>query len=186
MILGVTGTLSAGKDQLAAYLQSKGFKHFSLSDMIREDLRSKNHEITRDSLRKRGNELRQEHGFGILGELAAKKVAHEANKNFVITSIRHPDEANALMKLPNFHLLSLDAPIEIRFKRAYERNREKENIPTLEDFRRSEAVEITSPDPASQQLTATMALARYNIINNGTLEELNMKIDALIEKLSNN
>ena len=41
MILGVTGCFCAGKDSLAAYLRKKGFERISLSDMIREEILSR-------------------------------------------------------------------------------------------------------------------------------------------------
>ena len=148
MIIGVTGTLSAGKDEFSKYLMAKDFIHISLSDSLREELRSRNEEISRTALQDLGNELRRNHGLGILAKKASEKII--PGKNYVITSIRNPEEILVLKKLKNFHLVSLDAPIETRFQRAALRNREHEPQ-TLEDFKKAESRELASKDPANQQ-----------------------------------
>ena len=41
MIIGVTGYPCSGKDELAKYLENKGFGHISLSDFLREMIKKK-------------------------------------------------------------------------------------------------------------------------------------------------
>jgi dephospho-CoA kinase len=180
MIIGVTGTLSAGKDEFSRYLSTKGFNHISLSDSLRDELKSRNEELTRVALQDVGNELRRKFGLGVLAKRAIDKIA--SGKSYVITSIRNPEEVLALKQLNNFHLVSLDAPIEIRFQRATSRNRECE-AQTLEKFKMTEARELASHDPANQQLIFCMQLADKKIINDGSIELFHKKIDSLLENL---
>ena len=55
MIVGVTGFFAAGKDTVAEILQERGFRHVSLSDIIREEIRSRGEEVTIPHLTTVGN-----------------------------------------------------------------------------------------------------------------------------------
>ncbi|MCJ7582348.1 MAG: AAA family ATPase, partial [Candidatus Aminicenantes bacterium] len=57
-IIGLTGTNGSGKGAAAEYFISKGYAFFSLSDVIREELKKDGCEPTRDNLIRKGNELR--------------------------------------------------------------------------------------------------------------------------------
>ena len=46
MLIGLTGRNAAGKGEVARYLQKKSFYYYSLSDVIREDIRSRGQEPT--------------------------------------------------------------------------------------------------------------------------------------------
>ena len=57
MILGITGTYASGKDTVANILIKSRFNHISFSDILREELKKEEKEITRDDLIKRGIRL---------------------------------------------------------------------------------------------------------------------------------
>ena len=58
MIIGLTGRNAAGKGAAADFLKSKGFTFHSLSDVIREEVKRRGLELTRDALIATGPELR--------------------------------------------------------------------------------------------------------------------------------
>ena len=93
MLIGLTGRNAAGKGEVARYLQKKSFYYYSLSDVIRDEIRSRDLQPTRESLITVGNELRQRYGANILAERILAKV--EDDKHYVIDSIRNPAEVNA-------------------------------------------------------------------------------------------
>ena len=66
MLIGLTGRNAAGKGEVAEYLKKKSFYYYSLSDVIRDEIRSRGQEPTREALIEVGNELRQKHGAHIL------------------------------------------------------------------------------------------------------------------------
>lgn len=181
IIIGVTGTLGAGKDTLAGYLISKGFEHISLSDLIREELKKTGQEVTRENLVKAGNEMREKEGNGVLAKRAIGRMSGE--KNYVVTSIRNPLEIRTLAGSRRFVLLSVDAALEVRFKRILERGRNEKDARTLEEFREAEAREMRSDNKSSQQLGACMAMAKFTIVNDSTLEQYYKKIDELMPHL---
>jgi len=180
MIIGLVGMYASGKDSVAEHLADRGFTHFSLSDMLREELRRRGLDITRENLIEVGNELRSTYGHGVLGKKALENIT--ANKgDFVISSIRHPAEAKELMTHGHFFLVEVRAPIKTRFKRLKKRNRE-EDPTTLADLKENEKLESQKEGPG-QQLTNTLKLAKYVLTNDSTLKRLQDKTDKLVADL---
>jgi len=181
MIFGLIGRNCAGKGEVAQFLQSIGFNFFSLSDIIRDELKSRGLDNTRENLIEIGNELRRQFGPPVLAERVLQKL--DPDKNYVIDSIRNPYEVEALRKRSNFRLVKITADEELRFERIQSRGREGDPK-SLEEFRRLEAEEMTSTDPTRQQLVATEALAEAEITNNGSLDELHEQTRRLVRQLS--
>jgi dephospho-CoA kinase len=171
-LIGLTGTNGAGKGEVAAYLMKKGYVYFSLSDLIRDELRKKRKEPTRDNLIALGNALRKRYGADILVRRVMKKVK---GKKAVVDSIRTTEEVAFLRKQKDFFLAAVDAPVELRYKRVRKRGRE-ESASTLKDFIAKEKEEMTG-DAGEQQLRRCLALADITIINDGTLAALHRKIE---------
>ncbi|MBN1170019.1 AAA family ATPase [Candidatus Micrarchaeota archaeon] len=177
MIIGLTGENCAGKGTVAEYLKKKSFYYHSLSDVLREILKEQGIENTRDNLITKGNLLREALGPGVLGKLIAQKL--QDDKNYVIDSIRNPEEAKELKKIEGFFLIHVSAPQETRFERI--RLRKREGDPeTLEEFRRTENLELENKDNNKQNLKGTAGLADKKIVNDGTIEELHKKVDGVL------
>jgi dCMP deaminase len=180
MIIGITGKNGSGKTAVSEYLKSRGFEYHSLSDAIREEIRKRELQITREVLIEVGNELREKFGPGILAERLLPCL--ESDQNYVIDSIRNPQEVDALRKRSDFTLLALEAEQATRFERSRIRGRENA-AQTLKQFAEEEARELDSNNPASQQLNATRQKADFVITNDGTLEELHRRLDAVLPPL---
>ena len=173
-LIGLTGTNSAGKGEAAAWFRSKGFAYHSLSDIIRDELRARGLEPSRDNLIRTGNELRAAFGPDVLARRTLDAVGTE---RAVIDSIRNTREVaffRAQAK-DDFVLLAIDAPVEVRFARSVTRGRD-ESAATLDEFRAKEDVERGGNDWA-QQLEACMAMADALVTNDGTLEEFHAKLE---------
>jgi dCMP deaminase len=183
MIIGLTGKNGSGKTAVSEYLQSRGFKYLSLSDEIREEIRKRGREITREVLIEVGNELRTRYGPGVLAERMLGRL--EGGHNYVIDSIRNPSEVEVLKRRNDFTLLALDADPAIRFERSRKRGRENA-AQTLGQFLEEEARELHSDDPASQQLNATLRAADHIVANDRSLEELHRRLDELLPPLMAN
>jgi dephospho-CoA kinase len=173
-LIGLTGTNGSGKGEVAAFFGKKGYECFSLSDLIREELIKRDEDITRDNLIRMGNQLREKFGADILARLVMKKIKGKA----VIDSIRNPHEVEYLRKQKDFILLSVDAPVELRYERVRQRGR-IESATNLREFIRKEEEEMTSRKNG-QQLRNCMSLADIALINDGTLEDLFQKLEALL------
>jgi len=183
MILGVTGKYSSGKDTVASILAEKGFKHYSLPSHLREELVKEGKELTRINIINKGNELRKKHGTGILAEIALQKM--KPGEDYVITSFRNPGEVEVFRKREDFVLITVDAPIEVRFERMQERtkiNNEDNALKTVEELRQSEQSEMSS-DPTKQQLHKVIELANVAIDNSKGFSELKENVDKLLKSL---
>ena len=181
MIIGVTGYFCAGKDTIADYLQTKGFAHVSLSDMLREELKRRGKKITIPNLTEVGNELRRTSGPGVLGEKAIEAI--DFSRNWVVTSIRHPAEVEALRSRPDFFLVFVDAPRKIRFERSMGRAR-KGDPQTFEEFEAAEKQQLSPKggDPAAQALSSCKKIADEKINNNASQEKLQDKVTDIVAK----
>jgi dephospho-CoA kinase len=176
MIIGLTGSYCAGKGEMAAYLVKKGFSYFSLSDEIRLILKERNIPESREALMATGNELRSKNGAGYFAEVVAGKI----RGNAVVDSIRNPAEVEVLRRQKGFFLVSVEAPIKLRYKRSVDRARSGD-IKSYEEFAANEKKEMSS-DPSKQQLHLVIAMADQKILNDSTLDELYRKIDILVNK----
>jgi len=179
MIFGLTGKNGSGKSSVGKIFVSRGYTLYSLSDILRETLDGENKKIVRESLIELGNLLRRQYGPSILADKTIKKM--DLDKNYVIDSIRNPQEVRSLRKLPGFQLICVEAPLEERFERSKKRNREGAEL-TLEAFREMESREIHNPSPNGQQLAATARLADHTIQNDQSLEALTEIVLEILKK----
>jgi dCMP deaminase len=180
MIIGLTGRNAAGKGMAAEFLKSRGFAYYSLSDVIREEVKSRGLPLTRDALIATGRELRAKHGTGYLAEQILQRL--EPGQNYVVDSFRHEDEVAVFRKASEFHLLAVRADPRIRFERIKSRGRESDPQ-TFEAFLDLEQKESTSLQAEGQNLTATEAVADHAIDNDGPLPDFHAKLAALIPQL---
>ena len=180
MIIGLTGKNGGGKGEVVNVLQSLNFQYYSLSDVLRDELKSSGKEITRESLIQLGNELRKKLGPSVLADKILDRL--EADKNYVIDSIRNPSEAQAFKRRKDFTLINVSAFPQIRFERL--KIRARENDPkSLDEFTRLEKREAEG-DPHAQNLDSTISLADRVVENNGSIEELRAKVIEVIQELS--
>lgn len=178
MIIGLTGTNAAGKGEVANYLKNtKRFQYLSLSDIVREEADAQGLEHTRENLIKIGNKLREKNGADVLAKRTIEKIKEE---NVVIDSIRNLAEANAIKSLKDSILIAVDAPIELRYRRAQERMLDRDKV-SFEEFKELEEAENLKTT-TGQQLKLCMGEADKTIINDGTIEQLHDKIDEILKQ----
>ena len=182
-IIGLTGRNSSGKGTVANILQNRSFAYHSLSDTLRDELRRRGMDESREALTKLGNELRESRGPGVLADLMIENIVLPGNH--IVDSVRNPFEAESLAReyeKHSFHLISVDAKPEIRFERLKKRDRSGDST-TWDLFLAQEALEESSENPNRQQLFQTMKKADFSIDNSGTLGDLEQNIDNILNNL---
>ena len=183
IVFGLTGKNASGKGTVAEILKKKNFTYHSLSDSLRDELKSLKKEETRENLIDIGNELREKGGPGVLADKLMLKLNTE--NNHIVDSIRNPFEVISLKKetlLRRFFLISVDANSRLRYDRLCSRGRIGDTD-SWEKFVEQEKKEENNNDPNKQQLSRTMEMADYSIDNSGTLEELEAQINRIISSL---
>ncbi len=180
LIIGITGTLGAGKGTIVDYLvKQKEFEHYSVREYLVEDIKKQGLPLNRDSMVVTANALRAKHNPAfIIQELY--KLAMLKNNNAVIESIRTPGEIDYLKKQGDFILLAVDADPHIRFERITNRQSSTDDI-DFETFIENENREMSTTDPNKQNLKKCIELADIVLNNDGTVEDL---YDQLEDKLS--
>jgi len=185
MIIGLSGSLAAGKDTVAEYLEAKGFRHISLSVILRDLLKEKNIEINLENLTRVGNSILDEYGPAYLVK-RAEKIA-DFSSDLVISSIRQPNEIEYLKKRRDFFMVFVDADIKIRFSRSEIRSRQGDSK-TLEEFAAIEKKEMDGKS-GGMDLQYCRKAADFVLLNNGTLDEFEGAIEKTLaeikEKLPN-
>lgn len=180
MIMGVTGPICAGKDEVGKLLEGMGFERLSLVEVLREEARSRGIEITRQSLQDLGDEMRRNEGVDVLARRVMKQIV--PGRNYVIESIRNPGEVVALRELDDFLLLCVRASDHVRFERMVSRAREQDPR-TFEEFLAVEARDRGIGQAShAQQNEACWNLADVTITNDHTLEDLNQRVREVLSR----
>lgn len=181
-IIGITGTLGAGKGTVVEYLKEKyGFVHFSVRDFLKEEVLRRGMEPNRDSFTQVANELRAAHSPSYVTDCLYERAARQTH-DAVIESIRTPGEIDSLQTKGNFRLWAVDADPEIRYRRAVLRNSETDHV-TYETFLANERREMTSTDPNKQNLSVCIARADTVLQNNGDLAALYQAVDEVMQEI---
>jgi dephospho-CoA kinase len=181
IILGITGTLGAGKGTVVDYLvNNKGFIHFSVRAFLVDELKHRKIPVNRDTMVLLANELRTTNNPAYIIEELYKQAA-AADRNCIIESIRTPGEITALRENPGFVLMAVDADPKERYKRIQRRNSETDNI-SYSTFIDNENREMYSDDPNKQNISACIQLADHIISNDGDINSLHQAIESFIHK----
>jgi len=182
-IIGITGTLASGKTSVKDFFLSRFSSYsISLSEIIKEELLKEGKELKRKNFIEKGNELRRKFGAQVLTEVVVLTLPRNPEKEIIIIDgIRNPGEVKYLRESfgKDFVLIAVDAPREIRFKRLVERG-EKGDPRTFEEFLEVDEVDMGKNQPEyGQNAGECLKLADYLIINDGTIEELNKKLEEI-------
>ena len=180
MLVGLTGRNASGKSTFVEWFSAKGLRSVSCSDSIRAWLADQGIESTREALIEGGRELRRQGGGGVLAEMLLDILSGD---DAVVDSIRTPAEVQALRKRGDFFLIEVRADEDSRWERMNLRGRAGDPV-DKQVFLKQEEAEASSKDEAGQALDATAELADISIDNDGTLEELEMKLEEVWSDLS--
>ena len=181
-IIGITGTLGAGKGTIVEHLvNQKGFKHFSVSGFLKEELAKQKLAINRVSLQDVGNEIRNKYGPDYITKKLFQKAKTE-NSNAVIESIRNPKEAKFIKSQKNGHLFAVDANQKTRYLRIKKRASEKDDV-SFKEFKDQEKKELQSKNPNAQNLPKCISMADFKFDNNGTIEKLHEEVEKVLNKI---
>lgn len=182
IIIGITGTLGAGKGTIVDYLvKQKGFIHFSVRGFLIEEIKKQKMEVNRDSMTSVANHLRTQNSPSYIIDQLYKQ-AIEKGKNCIIESIRTEGEINSLREKENFYLLAVNAERKTRFDRIKLRKSETDHV-SYDTFMQNEKREFESTDPNKQNLKRCIELADFVLLNNGSLSDLTAQIEQIMNQI---
>src|SRR3989338_10714522 len=183
IIIGITGTLGAGKGTLVERLLAKGFRHYSARSFIEEEVALRGLTSNRDNTTSVANDLRKQFGPHFIAESLYGR-ARADGVDAVIESLRAPAEVEYLRKKGFFELWAIDALPRRRYVWVSKRGSALDNI-SYEKFLADEDREMHSNDPTKQNLSACIALANVVFRNDSTKEGLWQKVDKELDRIRN-
>jgi len=180
-IIGITGTLGAGKGTIVDYLENqKGYNHYSVRSYLIEEFERRGLENNRDNMVLVANELRAKNSPSFIIEELYKQ-ALAAGKTAVIESIRTPGEVEFLKKQGKFILLAVDADPKVRYERIFIRQSSTDKV-DYNTFLANEKREFTSTDPNKQNLKKCIEMADLVLMNDDTVEDLYKQLETRLAK----
>ncbi|MDD4937985.1 MAG: AAA family ATPase [Candidatus Shapirobacteria bacterium] len=183
IIIGITGTIGAGKGTVVEYLVNKKyFKHFSAREFLVEEIEKRGLKNNRDNMVLVANDLREKNNSPsfIADELFER--ALESGQNCIIESLRAVGEIESLRKKGNFVLLAVDADPKIRYERVLGRGMSTDSI-SFEKFLADEEREMESTDLNKQNLKKCIEMADFTIVNNKDINYLNQQIEEIYDQI---
>lgn len=179
IILAITGEISAGKGEMARYIEKK---HKGLALTFSRPLRDVLDRLHLDQTRKNVQDisiaLRQFFGENILSQTIVQDVKKSRKKLVAIDGMRRMADVKNLRKIGKLKIVYIEADPETRFKRLKKRG---ENVGD-----RSKSYKKFLSDHEKETEKTILALKKksdFVIENNGTKKEFHKNIDRIIDKL---
>jgi dephospho-CoA kinase len=183
IIIGITGTLGAGKGTVVDYLMEEHqFAHYSVRSFLTKEIEKRGMPVNRDSMVVIANELRAANSPSFIVEELYKE-AEASGKNCIIESIRTPGEIDALEQKGDFFLLAVDAEPKLRYERIKLRKSATDMI-SYEEFIENEKREMNANDPNKQNLSVCINRADFKLENNSSFQELHKKVEEVLNVIS--
>jgi len=182
IIIGITGTLGAGKGSIVDYLKAgKNFRHLSVRGFLTDEIIKRGLKVDRDSMTEVANELRAQNSPSFIVDQLYLE-ALKTGSNCVIESIRTPGEITSLRAKGNFTLFAVDCDPVVRYNRIKSRASETDKV-DYETFLANEKREMSTDDPNKQNLKKCIEMADFVFDNSGTIDELYSEIAAVVKAL---
>lgn len=176
LIVGISGTNGAGKDELGKLLaERQGYYFHSVSDLLREELRRQGKEVTRENQAALSKQWRNEsNDDGVMFTKAIEQYLQEKDekgyKGVALVNMRHPGEVDTIHKYGGIAVW-VDADQHVRYERAVVNNRsgrEDNHGQTFEEFKAHEEREMYPPADAPEgalHMAAVRDLADITVEN---------------------
>lgn len=169
LILGFTGEKLAGKGTVAAYLADKYGAHiYRMSGILDDILRRLHLPIEREKQINLVLALREKFGEDILARTLQQDIVEDPYPLIVIDGIRMPQEVALFQQLEGFMLVSIRAPLQVRFARRQGRTeKQDEREMSFAEFKK-----IEEESPTEKSIAQLCQQAQVQIVNRGNLAEL--------------
>lgn len=185
IIIGITGTLGAGKGTIVDYLvKEEGFVHYSVRGFLLDEMKRLGMPENRTSMTTLANRLRTAYGPSYITD----QLYEEARSNMhdcVIESIRTPGEIMSLRRKQDFFLFAVDADPAKRYERIKNRASETDQV-SYKEFLANEKREMESDDPHKQNISKCVEMADYTFKNNASIERLINKVKRAMHEIKSN
>ncbi len=173
ILIGITGTHGAGKGTITNYLaREHGFSYVSVSEFLAREAERGGMKPDRHARRAIANQYRTK-GPTALMEAAYATIDPRAER--VILEPQYTPAEVAYMQEKGGVVIALDADLRTRYDRVHVRGSMKDDV-SFEEFKASQEKEMRSDDASKQNLARAMEAADIQLLNDGTVKELEAKL----------
>ena len=175
-VIGMSGT---GKSVATTYLEDQGYKKIYFGGVICNTLKEKGIEVTPDNEKKLREDLRKEHGMGVVAKILLPEI-EEAYKagDTVLDGLYSWDEYLILKdKFKDLKLICVCTDKKIRYNRVSNRPDRPFNH---EDIIKRDISEIENAAKGGP-----IAFADYYILNNGDLNAFYKRLEEILDEIDN-
>ena len=168
-LIGLSGTNGSGKDTVGQILADHyNFLFISMTDMLREEARTRKLDTSREVLRTISAEWRRESGLGVLVDKAValynKAGGDSSYDGLVIASLRNPGENDRVHELGG-EVVWIDADPRVRFERLKSRMR-TDDPQSFDDFLAHDKAEMQhSGDEATLSMSEVKDKSDKTLLN---------------------
>jgi dephospho-CoA kinase len=178
-IIAFTGMPASGKSEAVQLAKDKGIPVVRMGDLVWEETKRQGKPLNDKNVGSVANNMRKEYGMDIWAKRTVEKI-HSLKKSphLVIDGVRNMEEIEYFKKELglDFFVVAIDAPDELRRKRAIARGR-TDDSKDLKDLEERDKREIR------WGLQKVIADADIIIQNNGSLEELKKQVLSVLNDL---
>ena len=175
--IGVVGRNGSGKSTVCEYLVSKGFRVFSLSDVVRQHAKAQGAPLDRDTLTALANDLKSSHGIDYFAKEVVSHALQTRHSFIVFDSIRHPSEIHHL-RSHKVTFVGVDASLKDCYDRISRRGKGTDFV-SFDEFKRQDNFEMNGQS-FGQLISACLDLCDCKVKNNGDLRNLYDQIDDML------
>ena len=184
-VIGLVGPFGSGCSYVAQKIvENYEYKLLSLSDILREEYKNgaSKRKFKRKELQDFGDEIRNKFGSDYLAKKVCEIMQEDSSSNYVIDSIRNPEEINFFRKVfPEFYLFGVFAEPELRWQRVKDKYNEDRRAFDEDDKRDSnEGIEY------GQRVTDSFRMADIILLNNENIVPGNKNEELFLAKLEQN
>jgi dephospho-CoA kinase len=178
-IIAFTGMPASGKSEAVQLAKDKGIPVIRMGDLVWEETKRQGKQLDDKNVGSVATNMRKKHGMDVWARRTVEKI-HSLKKasHLVIDGVRNMEEIEYFKKELglDFFVVAIDAPDELRRKRAIARGR-TDDSKDLKDLDERDKREI------SWGLQKVIADADIVTPNNGSLEEFRKQVLTLLNTL---
>jgi dephospho-CoA kinase len=184
MLIGITGTIGAGKGTVVSYLvEQKGFKHFAVSDtFLMNEAKERGLEPTRVARRDIANEFRSRGPTKLMEAVYAMALPAIESGEDVIIEPQHTKAEVEFIQSKGGIVIAVDADLEVRYERIRGRGGPKDGI-SFEEFKQHHEFEMKQDDPNMNNHAAAIAASDYVVMNNKSIKNLRSQVEKALAEI---
>ena len=178
-LIAIVGMSGSGKSVATTYLEDKGYTKIYFGGVIYDKMKEEGIEITPDSQKEFRENLRKEHGMGVVAKLLLPKIEEAyKNGNTVLDGLYSWDEYLILKeKFNNLKMICICCDKELRYKRVSER--------VDRPFNKKDIIKRDVAEIENSAKGGPIAYADYYILNNGTIDEYYNRLEEILKNIDN-